>query len=245
MRASARIVASAFGAGGTRLTVLHGEAPLLPRQTGPAEVHLVGGAAGPLGGDRLRLDVLVEAGAELTVRSVAATLALPGRDGALSRLEVNATVEAGGRLTWLPEPLIAAARCRHETMSTVDLAADAALIWREELVCGRHGEPPGDARLHTAVRLDARPVYVSELAVGPSATGWNSPAVLGSARVHGSLLRVPAEAELAGGDDYESAIMALAGPGIIVIALGEDLPDVRRHLDRCQGRPDSARRSTK
>jgi len=134
MRASARIVATAGGVGsdavrGTRLTVLRGEAPLLPRRTGPAssggpaEVHLVGGAAGPIGGDRLRLDVLVEAGAELTVRSVAATLALPGRDGALSRLEVHARVEAGGRLTWLPEPLIAAARCRHETLSTVELAA--------------------------------------------------------------------------------------------------------------------------
>jgi urease accessory protein len=264
MRASARIVASSgvvgsgVGVRRTRLTVLRGEAPLLPRQTGPATVHLVGGAAGPLGGDRLRLDVHVEAGAELTVRSVAATLALPGPHGALSRLAVHATVEAGGRLIWEPEPLIAAARCRHETVSTVEVAVGGSLVWREELVCGRHGEEPGDVRLHTTVRLDGLPLHVSELAVGPSAPGWDGPAVLGGARVYGSVLRVPAlgaladaaaeaEAELAT-DDHDnpaSAIMELAGSGSVTIALGDDLPDVRRRLDRRHGHPASSLRSTK
>jgi urease accessory protein len=244
MRASARIVASRGLDGVTRLVVLHGETPLLPRQTGPATVHLVGGAAGPLGGDRLRLDVHVEAGAELTVRSVAATLALPGPHGALSRLAVHARVEAGGRLIWEPEPLIAAARCRHETVSTVEVAVGGSLVWREELVCGRHGEEPGDVRLHTAVRLDGRPLHVSELAVGPSAPGWDGPAVLGGARVYGSVLRVPAvgalaDAELAT-DDHDnpaSAIMELAGSGSVTIALGDDLPDVRRRLDRVTATP--------
>jgi urease accessory protein len=84
MRAEARIVAEADGRGGTRLAVLRGESPLLPRRTGPrtgdeVTVHLVGGAAGPLRGDDLRLDVEVGPGARLEVRSVAAQLALPGR----------------------------------------------------------------------------------------------------------------------------------------------------------------------
>jgi urease accessory protein len=52
MRAFARIVAEADGRGGTRLTALRGESPLLPRRTGAragagVTVHLVGGAAGP------------------------------------------------------------------------------------------------------------------------------------------------------------------------------------------------------
>ncbi len=61
MRAVARIVAVADG-GTTRLAVLRGEVPLLPRRTlspGPGmTVHLVGGAAGPLGGDDLRDDIV-------------------------------------------------------------------------------------------------------------------------------------------------------------------------------------------
>ena len=84
MRAAARIVAEADGRGGTRLAVLRGEAPLLLRRTGPR----TGGRASPCtwsaappgrcGGDDLRLDVEVGPGARLGVRSVAASLALPG-----------------------------------------------------------------------------------------------------------------------------------------------------------------------
>ncbi|HYN92797.1 MAG TPA: urease accessory protein UreD, partial [Pilimelia sp.] len=190
MRATARIVAEADGAGGTRLAVLRGESPLLPRRTGPHEVHLVGGAAGPLGGDRLRVDVEVGPGARLCVRTVAASLALPGARGGESRFEVTARVGAGGRLRWLPEPLIAAAGCQHAALSTVDVAAGGWLCWREELVCGRHGERPGDARLATTVRYAGRTLYRQDLAVGPAAPGWAGPAVLGGARATGSLLIV-------------------------------------------------------
>jgi len=83
MRATARITAVADG-GRTRLVTLRSEPPILVRRTGPrhadgeVEVHLVGGAAGPLGGDRLRVEVTVGPGARLCVRTVAASLALPG-----------------------------------------------------------------------------------------------------------------------------------------------------------------------
>ncbi len=111
MRAEARIVAESDGLGGTRLTVLRGQSPLLLRRTGPrtgegVTVHLVGGAAGPLRGDELRLDIEVGPGARLELLSVAAQLALPGRPAPASRLTVTATVAAGGSLRWLPEPLI-------------------------------------------------------------------------------------------------------------------------------------------
>jgi len=207
MEASARIVASA----GDRLDVLYGEPPLLPRRTGPNEVHFVGGAAGPLGGDRLRIDVCVRAGASLVVRSVAATIAYPSRDGALSRLDVHATVEAGGRLEWRPEPLIAVGRGHHRTTSTVDLCAGAALVWRDELVCGRHGEGPGDVCLLTSVHVEKRPLYVHELAVGPAAPGWSGAAVLGGARVHASTLYVGVPVPAGPG-----TAMELAGGGTVV-----------------------------
>jgi urease accessory protein len=207
MEAAARIVASA----GDRLEVLYGEPPLLPRRTGPNEVHFVGGAAGPLGGDRLRIDVCVRAGASLVVRSVAATIAYPSRDGAPSQLDVHATVGAGGRLEWRPEPLIAVRRCNHRTTSTVDLAADASLVWRDELVCGRHGEGPGDVCVLTSVHVEKRPLYAHELAVGPAAVGWSGAAVLGGARVHASTLYVGVAVPAGPG-----TAMELAGGGTVI-----------------------------
>jgi urease accessory protein len=227
MRAVARIVAAAGG----RLTTLYGEPPLLPRRTGPGEVHLVGGAAGPLGGDDLRIEIEVGPGADLRVRTVAASLALPGPGGGSSRTRVSARVATGGRLAWLPEPLIAAAGCDHDAVSTIDVAAGAHVVWREELVCGRHGETPGDARLRLAVRLGGRPLHRHELAVGPNAPGWDGAAVLGDARAVGTVLIIgecPAGPMPLG---PTAAVLPLAGPAVVAVATGADLREVRAALE--------------
>jgi urease accessory protein len=234
--ATARVHVEADGSGTTRLAVLRSEPPLLLRPTGPDTVHLVGGAAGPLGGDRLRFEVDVGPGASLTVRTAAASLALPGPDGAPSRLEISASVAAGGRLSWLPEPLIAAAGCRHTAQATINVAAGASLLWRDELRCGRHGEQPGDVRLLTRLRVEDSGIYRHELAVGPDAPGWSGPAVLGEALALGSLLTVhptwletgPPPARVLG---PAAAAMPLAGPAVLVTAVGADTRSVRQILD--------------
>jgi urease accessory protein len=253
VRAVGRIVAVADGRGGTRLAVLRGEPPLVLRRTGPrdagprgpgwrdgaVEVHLVGGAAGPLGGDRLRLDIEVGPGAALCLRTVAASLALPGADGTPSRVTVTARVAGGGRLAWLPEPLIAATGCRHVADSTVDVADGGRLCWREELVCGRHGEEPGDARVGTTVRYAGRTLHRQEVSVGPAAPGWAGPAVLGGARALGSVLLVdprwrdgrPDALALGWTEGPDAALLRLAGPAVLGTALAGDLRGVRARLD--------------
>ncbi|GAB7052509.1 urease accessory protein UreD [Catenuloplanes indicus] len=249
MRATARIVAVPDGRGGTGLPTLAGEPPLLVRRTGarqpgvPAEVHLVGGAAGPLGGDRLRIEITVESGAALTVHTVAASIALPtprahGRPDT-SLVEVHATVAPGGVLHWLPEPLIGATGCDHDAVTVVDVANGGTLIWRDELVCGRHDEPAGDVRLHTTIRYAGRTLYRHDLSVGPAAPGWSGAAVLGSgARASGSLIMIdpvwadggpPPAAPI--GDT--AAVMPLPGPAILATAAGTDLRAVRGPLDAC------------
>src|ERR1700721_2043243 len=66
--AEAAIVASLDAASGiTRLPVLRSQVPLVLRRT-PDAVYLVGGAAGPLGGDVLSLSITVGPGAFLRVR---------------------------------------------------------------------------------------------------------------------------------------------------------------------------------
>jgi urease accessory protein len=201
----------------------------------PVEVHLVGGAAGPLRGDDLRVEIEVGPGANLCVRTIAATIVLGGRSPQPSRMVVRASVAAGGRLCWLPEPIIATAGCDHIAESQVDLTAAARLTWREELVCGRSGEQPGDLRLVTTVRLDGRALSCQELAVGPSAPGWAGPAVLGGHRAAGSLLVVdpvgppaPAHTPVTGG--ARSAVLSLAGPAVLVTAVAPDAYQLRRAL---------------
>ena len=241
MRALARVAAEADGRGGTRLAVLHGEAPLLLRRTGGrggpgVSVHLVGGAAGPLRGDELRLELTVGSGAELEIRSVAAQLALPGRSGLpASRYDIQVSVAAGGVLRWLPEPLIAAAGCDHLTSTHVEVAEGGSVLWRDDLVCGRHREESGDVQVKTIFRYGGSTVYRHDLAVGPRAPGWSGAAVLGAGRAIGTLvvlgpaITVPpmvAANPLVG----EVATMPLAGPGVLATAVGMDIRQVRAAL---------------
>jgi urease accessory protein len=238
MRAEARIVAEADGRGGTRLAVLRGESPLLVRRTGPradggeVTVHLVGGAAGPLRGDELRIEVEVGPGAGLEVRSVAAQLALPGRPGLPpSRLTVHASVAENASLRWLPEPLIAAAGCDHQSFTEVEVAEGGSLLWRDDLVCGRHAETSGAVRADVTIRYANSTLYRHELTVGPAAPGWSGAAVLGGGRAVGALILagpdLPSPA-LLGGD---AALMPLAGPGLLASAVGQDIRQVRAALD--------------
>ncbi|MGK5677821.1 urease accessory protein UreD [Actinoplanes sp. URMC 104] len=233
MRARSRVAAESDGRGGTRLTVLHSESPLLLRRTGPATLHLVGGGAGPLRGDDLRLEISVGPGAALEIRSVAAQLALPGR-GHLprSRLEVHASVAEGATLRWLPEPLIAAAGCDHLSVTRVDVADGGALLWRDDLVCGRHGEQPGDVVMDTTIRYAGRTLYRHEVSVGPAAPGWSGAAVLGGGRALGTVVAVPAALlppPISGPGDF--AVMPLAGCGALATAVGADIRPVRAALD--------------
>jgi urease accessory protein len=238
MRAYARIAAESDGRGGTRLAHLRGESPLLPRQTQPdgaaATVHLVGGAAGPLGGDDLRLEIEVRPHATLYLRTVAASIALPARSGARSRFAVSATVAHGGTLHWLPEPAIAATGCRHTTVATVALAEGASLLWRDELVCGRHGEPAGEMTISTSVEYGGLPLLRQTLRVGPGADGWAGPAVLGAAKATGSLLGVrpdtpPVPPRVLG---PTAVRMPLAGPAWLVTATADDAHTLRGYLCR-------------
>ena len=241
--AAAEIEAVAGPDGVTRLPVLASQVPLVLRRTASA-VYVVGGAAGPIGGDELRLRITVGGGAFLRLRTAAASVALPGLDGHESVLRVSASVAAGGRLEYLPEPVVVAAGARHATLVSVTLAAGASLLLRDELLLGRHGEAGGAAR--TVLRVDhaGRPLLRQSLAVSGTDPASLGPAVLSGHRAVGSLLLVnqPAggtraghagadgDSEPAGRATPERAVMALAGPGVLVTALAHDAVTLRRRL---------------
>jgi urease accessory protein len=157
---------------------------------GPAQVQLVGGAAGPLGGDELRCSVDLGPGARLEVRGIAASVALPGPNGRESSLEILARVGEGAALSWSPRPLIAARGARHRTVTRVELAADARLIWRDELVLGREGEESGSISTRLRVVRDGKVLLDHEIAMGPRHPGSLGPAVSGGHRALGTVLIV-------------------------------------------------------
>ncbi|MUL65394.1 urease accessory protein [Mycobacterium sp. CBMA 234] len=111
------------------------------RHTGPDTVHLVSAAATPLGGDVIRIRVVVEPGALLHLRTVAATLALPGRDVAESHMLW--TLDVAGELDLDPQPTVVAAHARHVSATTVTLADGARIAVRESVQIGRAGERQG------------------------------------------------------------------------------------------------------
>jgi urease accessory protein len=225
------------------LTRIRSDPPVAIRQTGPARVHLVGTAAGPLAGDDVGLDLVVRAGAELTVCASAATVALPAGAGRPSRMEVRAVVEAGACLCLWPQPTVAAAGCSHVSRTTVDLAADARLMLREELVGGRSCDA-ASGRLRSELRVDRAglPVLHQTLTLGPAAA-------YGAARCVGTLLVVePVEGGWDAGAMHlpapDTVVCALASPGAwLVSAVSADAAQLRSQLDAARDVIESQRPS--
>jgi urease accessory protein len=236
--AAASIVAVVGADGRTRLPVLASQVPLVLRRT-PEAVYVVGGAAGPIGGDRLGLRITVRAGAALRVRTAAAAIALPGPDGLESVLGVTIDLEPGARLEYLPEPVVVSAGARHATVIQATLAEGASLRLRDEVLLGRHGEAGGDSRTELRVTYAGRPLVRQSLEVSGADPADRGPAVLAGHRGVGTLLLAGPAVDAcpgAGGDPATGtdpptvAVMPLAGPGILVTALADDAVTLRRRL---------------
>lgn len=240
VRASARVLARGDGRGGTALPVLEGEGPLAVRRTrgsgAEARVMLVGAMSGPLGGDHFTVAAHAADGARLSVGSAAATLALPGQDKTGARYDVRLTVDGDAELRWLPEQLISAGGSDLHVTTTVELAAGARLLLREEQVLGRAGEEPGRLTSRLTVRIDGRCVLDQELACGPGAPGgWDGPAGLAGHRAVGQLVVVrpgfAGEPPAARVFEEGAAVLPLAGPAALVTAVAPDALRLRRLLD--------------
>lgn len=223
--------------GRTRYRTLRSEPPLLLRPTGGG-LLLVGGAAGPLGGDDLMLELIVETGAELVVRSAAASMALPG--SRRSRLSVRAQVGERARLDFAPEPLVSVAGGDHQQRAYVELSASSILRWREITVFGRSDEEPGRLDLGLRVERDGQPLVHQDVCVGPKEgdgfADYRDPAVLGGRKVMLSELFVdpalrpePPVADLGGGNARLS--VPVAAGARMETELGNDLAEIRKQAE--------------
>ncbi|MGY2084116.1 urease accessory protein UreD [Blastococcus sp. SYSU DS0539] len=171
MRTSVEVVARRGRDGRTELPVVRASGQLAVRRTGPATVHLVATAFGPLGGDDATIRLVVEDGATLVVRSVAAAVALPGRgDPGPSVQRVLATVD--GVLDLRPEPTVATARAHHVSEVIAELAAGAGLTATELVALGRWAEEPGRWTGTTRITREGSPVLHTTVGLGPGGPAW-------------------------------------------------------------------------
>jgi urease accessory protein len=234
----------ADGTTGTRVHTLRSEPPLLLRITGAAtsdvfaechgvQIHLVAGAAGPLAGDQLHLDIDVAAGTTLFLREVGSTLLLPGQHADPSRTQTRIHVGPQATLVWEAEPIIAAQGCNHHNDILITLDNDARLLLRETIVLGRHAEQPGDFHQRLRISYADKPLYAQELTIGTHAPGWAGPAVIGTHQSLGSILIVGnaiGQDNLAPAPTPDTAVSPLPGPGFLITAAAPDALTLNQRL---------------
>ncbi|GAB3490189.1 urease accessory protein UreD [Nocardiopsis coralliicola] len=257
MSASAALTCELDGRGANRLVRMRSEGQLVLRPThakgfepwahrrpGVARVSLSAGTAGPLGGDRLHLDVTVGDGASLVLNEISATLALPGTTGHPSLMSIRVRVGEGGSFIWLPEPVIAARDCDHRQEVRVRMAESARFLLRDELILGRHRERPGTISQRVRVTRGGVALYDQELRLGAGHVGWGSPAVAGGAKCVGSTLVVDPGSAIGAGAaagtrsevvDGSTVIMGIAPDAVQISSLGEDNLAVRRSTSDALG----------
>jgi urease accessory protein len=186
MRTVVEVVARRDGRGRTVLPVVRASGQLAVRRTGEAAVHLVATAFGPLGGDDAEIRLVVEAGARLSVRSVAAAVVLPARgESPPSRQVVRA--EVAGSLDFAPEPTVVTARAVHLAEVHAVLADTGELTATEQVLLGRTAEAPGRWSGTTRVEQDGRPLLHTTVGLGPGAPAWLPPV---EPRAYASTLRI-------------------------------------------------------
>lgn len=134
------------------------------RLTGPDTVHLVSSAATPLGGDTIEIRLVVHHGARLALRTVAATVVLPGAGTVESR--ASWALEVAGDLDVDPQPTIVAAASRHVATTRLHLALGGSVRYVERVQIGRSGERQGfwSGSLHADV--DGTPLLRHRVELG-------------------------------------------------------------------------------
>jgi urease accessory protein len=190
------------------------------RSTLADTVHLISAAATPLGGDTISIRVVVEAGAQLALRSAAATIALPSAETPLSRAQFD--LEVAGTLDIDLEPTIVAGGAAH--WSTVGAVIDGAgiLRLRERVQIGRSDERTGF--WSGTLRADAKgqPLLRHRVELGVGAVADDA---LSAPRACISELRYPAD-ELAAPPG--GVVLDLAAGGVLMTWQGDRLVAVPR-----------------
>lgn len=183
-------------------------------------VHLVGTAAGPLGGDDVTIAVQAGPGTDLAVRSAGATIIQPGLHRPDSRLRLELHVGDGAELDVATQPTVICQGAEHENETTIELIGSGQVRLLEQVLLGRSNESGGDWVGRTRLTRDDVPVFRHTLR--SQLLRVDGTRVI-STLVHSGTKAVPATAGTA-------VAMPLAAGGLLVTATGRALQTTQRDL---------------
>jgi len=223
-----------------------------PGRGATLEAVLLNTAGGLTGGDRMDLDVALDAGTEATLTTAAAEKIYRARDGDTT-IAVKLRLGAGADLAWLPQPTILFDGSRLDRRTEVELAGTARFLAVETLIFGRQamGEDVrhGLCRDRWRIRRDGRLVFADTFRVsGDIAAALARPATLSGARAAAMLIYVAPDAQSrlccvrAMLDQGASVAGASAWNGLLVVrAMASDgrtlAADMQPLLRALSGRP--------
>ena len=183
------------------------------RRTEPHTVHLVSAAATPLGGDTIRVRVIVEAGARLRLRSAAATVALPS--AATPESHARWDLQVAGDLDVDPEPIVVAANSRHLSSTRLRLTGSGQARLRERIQIGRSQEWQGFWSGSLWADVDGAPLLRHRIELGSGSVADDE---LGTPLACISELRYPQIAS-----DAAGTLLELAAGGCLATWQGQRL----------------------
>ncbi len=159
---------------------------------------LVNTGGGVAGGDAYRVELALNAGADVAATTTAAEK-IYRSDGPAARIETRLSLGPGARLLWLPQETILFDGARLERKLEVDMAGDAELLVVESLVFGRlaMGETAIDAKLADSwrVRRDGRLVFADETRLDHAAAALDRIAVGAGARAVATIVAAAPDVE--------------------------------------------------
>jgi urease accessory protein len=202
----------------------------------------VGSAAGPLPGDDVGLALWIRSGARVELLAAGALIAQGGpsngrepQDG-WARVTNEVLLEGDAELAAEPAAVVVCNGSQLELTTTLDLAPDSFLSWRELIVLGRSGEPSGSAVLRWRVRRAGRSVLrqTIDLRVG-GLSRW--PGMLAGGRVLASALvtgpKVRAETSVA---DQTAVVQRIDAKTALACVLDSDAASADVRLNDLLGR---------
>lgn len=229
--------------GQTRLVARQAELPLVVQRplrgpAGQALLVLLTPAGALFGGDEVRLRVECGPGTDVTLATAGATRVNQGQVG----FELQATVDAGATLRYLPHELIPFRGACYRQRLALDLATDGRAILLDVISPGRTSEPFAYRRLEldTQVSIEGRLVVRERLVLADEVTErlaghthYGSLFLLGE---RGETVTAEAMASLAErGACAGASLLPAAGIGLKM--LGDSAQEVRDTLLRAAGSP--------
>ena len=215
------------------------------------ELRLVGTAAGPLAGDDLSISLRLRPGARAVLRATGASLAQgrsrgDSRDhGGAATLSIRADLAEQADLIADPGTLVVCQGSRVDVRLELELGPGAAVEWRELIVLGRTGEPPGQATLRWDVTRLGRPVLRQFVDLAdPGRTAWAG-LTAGRRVLACALIADPASAPHTVVASPTAVAQRIDDHTLLVTVLDDDAARAARQLDdlrtRARGRKPSIR----